>query len=302
MATKAELIKQEVETIKDVTMGPLQQASRAISSYFPQLIGALVILVIGWLVAVILQKVVGKALRALGFDLVSERMGMTDILQRSGLRKRPSELIGWLIYWLILFSTLVATFNALGLEMASVLLQSIVAYIPRLLIALFLLGLGFLASRYIDTLVTATATAFELPVPHVWGRAAQSVILFMTGVMVLGELGISTRIVSLSFLVLLAVAGIAAAVAFGLGTRSVVEQFAAGQSLRQWLHPGNVIQYDGQEGAIETIGPTHVTIRTHQGIVAIPNTVMLHATIVQPSQAASPPPAPETSTIKQTTS
>jgi len=286
MATKTEILQQEVGKIKDVTVGPLKQASMALSSYMPQIIGALSILVVGWLVALLLRKVTGKGLRALGLDVVLERVGVLDILQRGGIHKRPSELIGWLIYWLILFSTLMATFNVLGLAMASVLLQSIVTYIPHLLIALFLLGLGFFASRYIDTMVTATAAAFDLPAPDAWGRAAQGLILFITVVIALGELGISTRIVNFTFLVLLAVAGIAAAIAFGLGTRRVIEPLAAGQSLRQWLHPGDVVRYDQHDGTIDMIGPTHVHIRTPQGIVAIPNAVMLDATIIKPPREA----------------
>jgi hypothetical protein len=114
MAIAEALIRQEVETIKDITMGPLQQASSAISSYFPQVLGALGILVVGWLVAVILRKITSKPLRALGLDVISERTGMTDVLQRNSIRKRPSELIGTGIYWLILFSALVATLTPSG--------------------------------------------------------------------------------------------------------------------------------------------------------------------------------------------
>jgi small-conductance mechanosensitive channel len=289
MATKTELIQQEMGKLKDVTMEPLKQASMAVSSYFPQIMGALTILITGWLVALLLRKMTGKALRALGLDIVLERIGITHILQRSSIHKRPSELMGWLLYWLILFSTLMATFNVLGLSVASVLLQSIVAYIPHLLTALLLLGLGFFASRYIDTMATATASAFDLPVPDAWGRAAQGLIVFITAVITMSELGISTRIVNFSFLVVLAVSGMAAAIAFGLGTRRIIEQFAAGQSLRQWLHPGDLINYDPYVGTIETIGHTHVTIQTSQGIVAIPTTVILSATVIKPIQDAPPP-------------
>jgi len=299
MATKIAIIQQGVGKIKAITVEPLKQASLAISSYMPQIIGALTILVAGWLVALLLRKVTGKGLRALGLDVVLERVGILDILQRGGIHKRPSELIGWLIYWLILFSTLMATFNVLGLDMASVLLQSIVTYIPHLLIALFLLGLGFFASRYIDTMVTATAAAFDLPAPNAWGRAAQGLILFITVVIALSELGISTRIANFTFLVLLAVAGIAAAIAFGLGTRRVVEPLAAGQSLRQWLHPGDVVRYDQHDGTIEMVGPTHVHIRTRQGIVAIPNAVMLDATIVKPYREVPLPSSSKASAIRQ---
>ena len=71
MLATVEPVKKEVGMIKDITMAPLQQASTAISSYFPQVLGALGILVVGWLVAVILRKITAKALRALGLDVIS---------------------------------------------------------------------------------------------------------------------------------------------------------------------------------------------------------------------------------------
>lgn len=283
MANKAEIIRQEMEAIGDITLGPLQTASRTIMSYAPQILGALALLLIGWLVALLLRKVTGKALRAAGVDVIAQRAGMTTVLERGGIRKRPSELLGWGVYWLILFSTLVATFNALGLEMASMLLHAIVLYIPRLLVALLLLGLGFFASRYVDTMVTAGATALNLPLPDVWGRAAQSLIVFMAGIMVLSELGIATRVVTLSFVVVLAVGGLAAVMAFGLGTKEVAGQLASGQCLRKLLEPGDVVQYGGYEGTVREVGYTHVSLVTEQGIVTIPNATFLNTTIIKRS-------------------
>lgn len=283
MANKAEIIRQEMEMIGDITLGPLQTASRTIMSYVPQILGALALLLIGWIVALLLRKVTGKALRAAGVDVIAQRAGITTILERGGIRKRPSELLGWGIYWLILFSTLVATFNALGLEIASMLLHAIVLYIPRLLVALLLLGLGFFASRYIDTMVTAGATALDLPFPDIWGRAAQSLILFMAGIMVLSELGIATRVVTLSFIVLLAVGGLSAVMAFGLGTKEVAGQLAAGQCLRKLLQPGDVVQYGGYEGTVREVGYTHVSLAIEQGIVTIPNAIFLNTTIIKRS-------------------
>ena len=267
--------------IGDITLAPLQQASQTIMSYLPHIVGALALLLVGWIVAMLLRKVTGKALRAAGVDVIAQRMGITTVLGRGGISKRPSELLGWGIYWLILFSTLVATFNALGLEMASLLLHAIALYIPRLLVALLLFGLGFVASRYIDTIVTAGATALHLPLPDAWGRAAQSLILFMASIMVLNELGITTRLVTLSFIVLLAVGGLTAVMAFGLGSKEVAGQLAAGQCLRKLLKPGDVVLSGGFEGTVQEIGYTHVSLVTEQGIVTIPNAIFLNATIIK---------------------
>lgn len=268
-------------TLKAVTVEPLQYVYHVLVGYLPRLIGALTILLGGWLAAIVLRKLTAKALRAIGLDVISERAGVMAILQRGGVHRRPSELLGWGVYWLMLFSALVGMFNALGLEVASLLLQAVVLYIPNILIALLLLGLGFFVSRYIDTMTTAAAAALNLPFPNAWGRGAQTLILFIVAVMVLGELGIATQVVSLGFVVLLAVFGLAAVVAFGLGTREVAEQLAAGQCLRQLLEPGDDIQYDCYTGTVQGVGFTHVSLKTEQGLVTIPNAVFLRATIVK---------------------
>ena len=283
----------KAQSIKAVTVEPLEQAYRTIIEYLPHIVGALAMLLAGWLVATILRKVVGKALRAIGLDVISERTGVIELLQRGGVRKRPAELLGWGVYWLVLFSALVGTFNALGLEIASTLLRAVVLYIPSILVALLLLGLGFFVSRYIDTLATATAATLHLPVPDAWGRAAQTFILFVVGAMVLGQLGIATQVVSLGFVVLMAILGLAAVVAFGLGTKDIAGQLAAGQCLRQLFEPGDGVQYDIYEGTVQQIGFTHVSLQTDQGLVTVPNTVFLNTTIIKrpPQETRSENPA-----------
>lgn len=271
----------KMQVVETVTVLPLQLAYRTIIGYLPQILGALAILLVGWLVAVVLRKVAGKALRAAGLDVISERTGVTAVLQRGGVGKRPSELLGWGVYWLLLFSALVATFNALGLEIASTLLRAIVLYIPSILVALLLLGLGFFISRYVDTLVTAAAAALNIPFPDALGRAAQTLIVFITAAMALSELGIATQVVSLGFAVLLGVLGLAAVIAFGLGSKEIAGQLAAGQCLRQTFQPGDAVQYEGYEGIIQAITFTHVSLVAAQGIVTIPNTVFLKTTIIK---------------------
>ncbi|GIX47343.1 MAG: hypothetical protein KatS3mg131_1554 [Candidatus Tectimicrobiota bacterium] len=120
-----------------------------------------------------LRKLTAKVLRALGLDVIAERTGATALLARGGVPQRPLTAVGLGgVYWLILFSALVAAFNALGLEVASVLLRAIVLYIPRLLVAMLLFSLGYFASRYVETLATATATALNLPLPQGWGASS----------------------------------------------------------------------------------------------------------------------------------
>jgi len=280
-----------LQTIKDVSVQPLQRVYQSLAAFMPQILGALALLVAGWVMALAFRKITGKLLRAVGLDVIAERTGVVNVLTRAGIRKRPSELLGYGVYWLVLFSALVGTFNALELEVASMLLQAIVLYIPSILVALILLGLGFVASRTVDTLVTATAAAFKLPAPDAWGRGGQALILFITSVIVLNELGITTRILSLSFVVLLGVTASAAMLACGLGSKDVIAHMTAGQCLRQTLHPGDVIQYAEHEGMLQDIGITHVSLVTQHGILTIPNAVLLQTTVIKRFSAVTHAPA-----------
>ncbi|GIX47344.1 MAG: hypothetical protein KatS3mg131_1555 [Candidatus Tectimicrobiota bacterium] len=94
-------------------------------------------------------------------------------------------------------------------------------------------------------------------------------------------MGIATTIVSFGFIVFLGVAGSAAVVAFGLGTRDVAAQLAAGQCLRRLLRVGEVIQYGMYEGTVRELGLTHVVVESGDGLVIIPNTELLRATVVK---------------------
>ncbi|HNU72931.1 MAG TPA: mechanosensitive ion channel, partial [Thermodesulfobacteriota bacterium] len=135
-------------------MRPLRDMIDRILSYLPNLLGALIVLIFGWFLARVIQKIVTNLLNALGADRFSERIGLTAVLREYSL----SNIIGLIAYVLILIPVLIASLNALAIEAvtgpASHMLNLILSAIPIIFAALLLLAIAYIIGRVIAHLVT----------------------------------------------------------------------------------------------------------------------------------------------------
>ena len=131
-----------------ILMEPVRQMLVRVGGFLPTLIGVLVILIVGWIIAGILKNVAVKVLKLIQLDTASERSGLGDLLRRGGIGLSLSELIGVLIYWLIMLLVFMTALNALGMTIAAQLLDKVILYIPNVIAAVFILALGiFFASK-----------------------------------------------------------------------------------------------------------------------------------------------------------
>ena len=118
---------------------PIKEMLSKAASFIPSLLGALVILIVGWIFAKVLKELTNKLLIALRIDVLSKKAGISDILTKGGVNLTFSEILSALIYWLIMIMVLVLVANVFGLTVASRLIEGVVAYIPRVIAALFVL-------------------------------------------------------------------------------------------------------------------------------------------------------------------
>src|SRR5919199_1921418 len=117
----------------------LRNALDVFLSYIPQLIGAIIILIVGYIVAKILQAVVSRVLKGVGFDGWMERGGIKQFLDRAQTRETPATVLGKLVFWFVFIIAIVMATDALGIRQVSAVLSQLVAYIPRGVAAGFVL-------------------------------------------------------------------------------------------------------------------------------------------------------------------
>src|SRR5215204_7740395 len=129
---------------------PLQDALSAFLSFIPQLIGALIILLV-YLIAKALQAIVGRVLEGIGFDRWMERGGIKQFFDRADTKHTPHSILGRLVFWFVFFVAITMAADALGIPQVSAVLAQLIAYIPSIIAAILILILAALLANFLSS-------------------------------------------------------------------------------------------------------------------------------------------------------
>ena len=200
---------------QDTFVQPLQNALSTFLSFLPQLIGAIVILIIGYVVAKVLQAVVTRLLRGIGFENWMEKGGIRQFFDRAQTNQTPTGIIGKLVFWFVFIIALTMAADALGIPQVSEVLGQLIAYIPNIIAAILILILATLLANLVSGIVRGATGSGAL------ASVAQYAIVIYAVFAALTQLGIAVQLTANTFLILLGSVGLAAALAFGIGGRDL---------------------------------------------------------------------------------
>jgi len=190
----------------------------AILGALPALIGALIILVIGFIIAKILQGIVTRVLKSMGFEGWMESGGVKQFFERSQTTQTPLSILGKLIFWLVFFIAITMAVDTLGISAISDVLAQFIAYIPQIIAAILILVLATLLANFVAGIVRGATGS------NVIGSVAQYGIIVFAAFAALTQLGIAPELIAPTFLIVLGAVALAAAIAFGLGGQGVARQ------------------------------------------------------------------------------
>jgi hypothetical protein len=199
-------------------------AMALVFSFIPRLVGFLVILIVGWIVAAILEKGVTLLLRRVGFDRMSERIGLARLEQRMNVRMDAASLLGKIVFWFVFLIFLVPACNALQLTSVSLLLGLIIGYIPNVFVAIVVLLLGMLLATFVADVVRAALSNAKNANPNILANVARYVIIGFAILVALEQLQIAPALITTLFTAVIGGAALACALAFGLGGRDTAKQ------------------------------------------------------------------------------
>jgi len=204
-----------------IVIEPVKAMLVRAATFLPTLIGILVILVIGWIVAAVLKNVIVKLLKIIQFDTASEKSGLSDVLRKGGIKNTLSELIGGLIYWTVMLLVFMAALNALGMTVVASLLDKVIFYIPNVIAAIFIITLGIFFASVIGSIVMTASMNAGIKQSKLLSQVTQTVIVIFAAIMTLEQLNIATAILSTTVTILLGAIGLAVAIAVGLGSKDI---------------------------------------------------------------------------------
>src|ERR687884_1254431 len=185
----------------------------------PKVIGFLVILIIGWIIASVLAKAAAGILRAVKFNDLAQRSGLSDFVQKMGLHTDASDFLATIAKWFVRLIVLVVAFDALGLPAVSNVLQQLLLWLPNLVVALVVLVIGGLAAKALSQLVRGASAEAGFSNPDTLATVTRVAVWGFTIVVAVNQLGIATTLINTLLIGLVGALALAFGLAFGLGGR-----------------------------------------------------------------------------------
>ncbi len=248
----------------------------SVAAFIPRLFGALVVVLLGFVVAKLLDTLLSKVLAKLGLDRLMAGTGLTKLLGRAGIRIPVSALIGKVVYWFVLLIFLVSAAESLGLERVSATLDMLALYVPKVFGAALILLAGVLLAQVLSGLVRGAAESVGLDYANGLTRIAQGLVIIISISVAIGQLEVKTELLNYVIAIVLITFGLAVALAFGLGSRELVGQILAGIYVRELYEVGQRVRLADIEGQIEEIGTVKTLLLTDDGeLASVANKVLL---------------------------
>jgi hypothetical protein len=207
----------------NLILDSLQRSWFQIAAYLPRVVTAIVLLILGWLIARTVQRVVVRLLRLARLEAAAEQTGVDDFLIRGGVRFTVVTLIGEIFYWGLLLIFAVAVFNLIGLTMSPESVARLTSYVPNVMAALVVLIFGSLGARLIRGLVVAYLGNVGVNGSERIGFLVQAALVGFVVLLALEQLRIDVKLLASAFQLAFGGICLALAIAFGLGGRNWAE-------------------------------------------------------------------------------
>lgn len=275
----------DTENLRLIVIDNLTAQWASILSVLPHLIGAALILLIGWVIAIIIKKMSTTMLAKIGFDRLSNDAGVLSMMDNAGITQKPSSIVGKIFFWLILFLFMVPAADTLNFKDLVVLIKSIISYLPKMMISITILILGAMFAKFLKDTISSSRVFSNVSSRGTLGSALYFIILASIVLMSLEQLDIDTKLLYSILLIMLTGAVLAIAIAVGLGAQDMAKNVLTGNYARECFIPGSVIEIAEHKGEVLAVGAVNTMVKTLAGdSISIPNELLFKSTVVIKSE------------------
>jgi hypothetical protein len=207
----------------------IAQALSLFLAAVPRIVGFLIILAIGWMIATLVAKGAAALLRSIRFNDMAQRSGFAGFVANTGVETDSSGFVADIAKWFVRLITLVVAFDALGLPAVSDVLRQLLLWLPNLAVAIVVLILGGLAANWLAGLVRGATAKGDLGNPDLLASIARIAVWAFAIVIAVNQIGIARELVNTLFMATVGAVALALGLAFGIGGRET-----AAEILRGW--------------------------------------------------------------------
>ncbi|MBX4211368.1 MAG: hypothetical protein KW806_01035 [Candidatus Yanofskybacteria bacterium] len=207
----------ELTSASNIVQSSLLTLWSGVAGFVPRLIAAVLVFLVGWLIATLLGRVAFHVFNALRIDSALTRVGFRQAWERSGFRLNSAHFFQEIVKWFFIIVFLMAATNILGLDQVSEFLRTVVFYIPNVVVAAFILLIGILVAKFLESTVRASVRAAGLASGNFLGALTKWAIFVFSLLVALSQLEVAAEIIRIVVIGMVAAVSIGVGLAFGLG-------------------------------------------------------------------------------------
>lgn len=261
-----------IEEAKETVLGPMMGLWTKVAEFAPNIVAALLLLVVGYFIAKLIGAAVRKLLEKIGLDKLTESSGIASAVQSTGFEASASAIFGKIVYWLIFLTFLISAADTLGLPRVSSTIDDFVLYLPKLIGALLVVIIGLFAAHLVRTAVETAATGMNLEYGRALGTLIHIIMVVVIVSLAIGQLEIETALLNQVVSIVLLAIATAVALSLGMGTRSISSNIVAGLYARDLFQPGDKIVVGDITGTVAEVSTTSTVLELDDGTsYSVPN-------------------------------
>lgn len=243
-----------------------------VAAFLPQVLAAVLIVIVGYVLARALRALVVRVAGLAGVDKLSDSTGIAGVLDRANIRLTLGELTGALLFWMLMLIFLVSAAETVGLVRLAGIIDAFVLYLPKVLGALVILTGGLFLCGFARSVVVSSADSLGIEYAGALGSVAYGVLATLVFSLAIGQLELEIDILNQAITIVLMSVGLASAIAFGFGARGTAANIIAGTYVREMYQEDDTVKVGGIEGRIVSIGSVKTIVETSGGEeVSLPN-------------------------------
>lgn len=240
------------------------------SAAIPKLTFAVLVLLIGWLIAKTIRRIMRRVLAGLGIDTLAERLNDIDIVQRSGMRIEVSAVLAQMVYFVLMLGFVIFATDILGIPAITQMVRDLIDYIPALFSAFILLLLGLFLADMVRGIVLTACQSMGLPSAKIISTAVFYFLFITTAVSALAQAKINTGFMAINISIVIGALALAFAIGYGISSRDLLSNYLAGGYSRNKIDVGDDVRVIGMRGKVIQIDATSLTLQTDKSEVIIP--------------------------------
>ena len=271
-----------------------------IINFIPRLVNGLIILLLGYIISALVRWLLRLVFRSIRLDQLAERAGINNAMSSLGVRASLSNMLAQIAFFFLLLSFATSAISLMGLTALADLLQGVLHFIPRAISAAVLVVFGSMLARFLGNAIIAIADNVNITYGKALGKIIEYAIVAFVVVLAISTLGVDTTILTTSFTIIIAAAGLAIALTFASGSRESARNVIAGFYVRQHFRPGQQLTLGEYSGKVRSTSGAYTVLDTlnesgENSTISLPNSLLLQSAVTgqeETSDTSTQPEAP----------